>query len=372
MGRGRWRRDLAALGVAFAALAATPARAEITVAIIGPWSANLSYAAIGTLRGSELVLQTLNAGGGLLGQRLRSVRIDDGCNPAQAEAAVKVAIASHPVVTMGGACAPGAIRISQLLAGAGIVQLVPNVPQEELSEAGIATVFRTSGRSDREGAFTAAAIAQRWPGRRIAIADDGEPHWHEGADAVAAGLTQRGIAPALRTGFAPNRPSYAEFVQEMKAKGIELLYLNGLPPDMGVIVRESAAAGLAAQIVVSRNGRLEVFRQTAGQSVEGVFCVDRRDWTEHALADPVLAAEKAGGADINVFVASAYAALKIWSEAVIAAGSFEAPAVAAAMRSRVFRTALGPLAFDGKGDLAPESEEWTLYRWRDGLAEPVE
>jgi branched-chain amino acid transport system substrate-binding protein len=371
MAPSRWRRRIALLALACVGFAA-PAAAEVTIAIIGPWSANLSYAASGTLRGAELMVESLNAGGGLLGQRLRTVQIDDGCNPGQAEAAIKLAVANHPVAAMGGACAPGAIHISQLLAAAGILQLVPNVPQEELSEAGVATVFRMTGRSDHEGSFTAGHIARRWAGRRIAIADDGEPHWHEGAEAVAAGLARQGVPVALRTRFAPNRPSYAELVREVADKGIELLYLNGLPPDMGVIVREMAAAHLATEIVASRDVRIEVFRQAAGRSLEGVYFVDRRDWTDFALADPILAAEQARGGDVNVFLASAYVSLQIWSEGVAAANSFAAPAVAAAIKSRRFATALGTLAFEANGDLTPESEGWTFYRWHDGAAERLD
>jgi branched-chain amino acid transport system substrate-binding protein len=367
----RRRRCLAASVFTLALFVAAAASAEVTIASIAPWSTYRPYAALGSLRGTELKLEALNATGGLLGQKLRNIQIDDGCNAAQAEAAVKLAIASRPVLAMGGACSAAGIDIAKLLAGARILQIVPNAPTQMMTEVGIPTIFRMTARGDSEGAFAAALIAGRWADRRIAIADDGEANWHEAAAGVAAGLDQRHIPHVAMTRFAPNQPSYPELIHELQDARIELLYLNGLPPDLGVIVREIAAARLKLQIVTGRNGKVDAFRQTAGAAAEGIFVSERREWLETALADPVLAAEKMAGGDINGFVGGAYAAIAMWAEAVQASGSFDAAAVAAALKSRRFATIFGDLAFDAKGDLMPECEQWAWYRWHDGNMEPV-
>jgi branched-chain amino acid transport system substrate-binding protein len=364
-------RRIAGLVAGLAMLATAQASAEVTIASIAPWSTYRPYAALGSLRGTELKLEAVNEAGGLLGQKLRNIQIDDGCNAEQAEAAVKLAIAGRPVLAMGGACSPAAIDIAKSLATAGILQIVPNAPSQKMTEAGIATILRMTARGDSEGAFAASFIARRWPQRRIAVADDGEANWHESVEALAAGLAQRKIPTVLALRFDPNKPSYAELVRELRDKRIELLYLSGLPPDMGVIVREIGAAGLPMQIVTNRNGKVDAFRQTAGAAAEGIFVSERRDWLDTALADPVLAAEKRSGGDINVFVGGAYAAMTVWAEGVQAAGSFDAAAVAAAVKSRRFSTILGDIAFDAKGDLTPESQQWIWYRWHEGKMEPV-
>src|SRR5690349_20043167 len=86
-----------------ALLAARGATAEIIIANIAPWSSERPYSALGTLRGTELALDAVNAAGGLLGQRLRNVQVDDGCNAEQARAAAKLAVASRPALVVGGA-----------------------------------------------------------------------------------------------------------------------------------------------------------------------------------------------------------------------------------------------------------------------------
>jgi branched-chain amino acid transport system substrate-binding protein len=367
-----WNAGFALCMVALVAgLGVSRAVAEISIASIAPWSTFRPDTALGLLRGTELMIESLNAAGGLLGQRLRNSQIDDGCDAVQAQAAVKLAISAHPVLVIGGACSRAAPQISKELAVAGILQILPNAAAQTMTEAGIATLLRVTARPDHEGAFVAALIAGNWAGRRVAVADDGNVNWHEAAVAVATGLRGRGLAPVLETKFRPNQPSYTEFTRELAAQRIDLLYVAGRPTDMGLIAREIAAARLTVQIVAGRNAKEEGFRQMAGSAADGILFAERRDWTGLALSDPNLAAEKARGGDLNVFLVSAYTATKVWAQAVAAAGTFDAAAVAEAAKSRRFATPLGDLAFDRKGDLTPESEAWSWYRWHDGLVEAV-
>ena len=350
-------------------LGATGASAEVIVANIAPWSSNRPYSALGTLRGTELAIDAVNAQGGLLGQRLRNVQIDDGCNAEQGLASAKLAVASRPVLIMGGACSTAAIEIGRLLAEAGILQIVPNAASHEVMEVGIPTILRIAGRGANEGAFVARMIAGRWPDRRIGLSDDGSANWHEATAAVAAGLAQRGLTPVFSPRFQSGQRNYDGLVRELKNKRVELLYVNGVPPDLGLIVRDIRAAGLQMQIVTGRTANADAFVQTAGAAAEGVVFPDRPEWREAALADSVLAAEKAAGGEINVFVASAYVAMQVWIESVLVAGTFDAAAVAATAKSRSFSTFFGDLAFDAGGDLTAGSEQWTWYRWHEGHIE---
>jgi branched-chain amino acid transport system substrate-binding protein len=352
-------------------LAGATASADVTVANIAPWSSNRPYSALGTLRGTELALEAVNAAGGLLGQKLRNAQIDDGCNSEQGLAAAKLAVASRPVLVMGGACSPAAVEIGRILAAAGILQIVPNAASHKVMEVGIPSILRMAGRGDNEGAFTASFIASRWADRRIAIIDDGSANWREASAAVAAGLERRGIRPALSARFESGRRNYDGLVRTLREQRIEMLYMNGIPPDLGLIARDIAGAGLKLEIVSGRTANADTFVQTAGAAADGILFPDRRDWRDAALADPILAAEKAAGGEINVFVLSAYVAMQVWVEAVTAAGSFDAAAVAASAKSRSFSTIFGDLAFDAHGDLTPESEQWTWYRWRGGKMEPL-
>ena len=356
---------------ALVAFGAPAAAAEVAIVSIAPWSTFRPDTAFGVLHGTELVIDAVNAAGGLLGQELRNVPIDDGCDPVQAEAAAKIAVSSKPVLAVGGACSTAAGHVSQLLAAAGILQILPNAAAMTMTQAGIGTLFRMTARPDHEGAFAGELIAARWRDRRIAVLDDGSVNWHEAAGAVVAALRQHGIEPVLATTFKPNQPNYNALVQTLKEARATLLYVTGRPSDMGLIAHEIEAAGLALQIVGGRNAGVAAFLQTAGAAAEGLLFTERHDWIEDALADPVLAAEKERRGDLGIFVVSAYAGVKIWVEAVQATQSFDAATVAQAIKQRHFVTALGDIAFDENGALTPQSEAWSWHRWHGGRIEPA-
>ena len=64
-----------------------------------------------------------------------------------------------------------------------------------------------------------------------------------------------------------------------------------------------------------------------------------------------------------------YAAVKVWAEAAAKAKSTDAAAVAAALRSGTYDSAVGPLAFDQKGDI--KNPVYDIYVWKDGKSYPA-
>jgi branched-chain amino acid transport system substrate-binding protein len=63
--------------------------------------------------------------------------------------------------------------------------------------------------------------------------------------------------------------------------------------------------------------------------------------------------------------------VQLWAQAVEQVGSFDAGAIAGALRSNQFDTVLGRIGFDAKGDVTGyEPFVWDI--WKDGKYAPVE
>ena len=353
-------------------LLARAAEAEVTIVLVAPSSGIVPYVTTETLRGIDLAIAGLNESGGLLGQKLTDRLVDDACDAGQAPSAAKLAISIAPVLVIGGDCSSAGIAVGRSFAAAGILQMVANSPSQTITEAGIATLFRMTPRAEREGAFTGTRIATFGRDRRIAIADDGNANWHETAMAVAASLKQRGIEPVLMTQFGRNRPRYDALVGQLAAGRIELLYVEGTPADMGNLVRQIGDAALAPQIVTGRNATTPAFLEQAGAAADGAMLPQMLGHMVATWPEPVLAAEQAAGRAVGPLAATSFAGMTVWSQAVAMAGSFDAAKVASIIKSRRFRTAIGDLAFDERGDLTPDSVQWRWYRWRSGRVEPAE
>ena len=60
--------------------------------------------------------------------------------------------------------------------------------------------------------------------------------------------------------------------------------------------------------------------------------------------------------------------LKVWADAATKAKSTDAAAVAAALRSGTFESAVGPLTYDNKGDI--KNPVYDIYVWKGGKSYP--
>jgi branched-chain amino acid transport system substrate-binding protein len=82
------RRSVAALIIAFAAAFGWPARTEILIGVAAPMTgATNAWFGEQVERGAALAVADLNAEGGVLGQQVRLITVDDYCDPEQAVAA---------------------------------------------------------------------------------------------------------------------------------------------------------------------------------------------------------------------------------------------------------------------------------------------
>ena len=74
---------------ALAAVLSCPARAEVLIGVAGPMTGKLAWTGTQLKRGAEVAVADINAAGGVLGQQVRLITVDDFCDPEQAVAAAQ-------------------------------------------------------------------------------------------------------------------------------------------------------------------------------------------------------------------------------------------------------------------------------------------
>ena len=73
----------------------------VRVAVEGPMSGAQSSTGLDMWRGAELLANKINASGGVHGEHLQLVQIDDQASPSKAAAAAHRAIGQHVVAVIG-------------------------------------------------------------------------------------------------------------------------------------------------------------------------------------------------------------------------------------------------------------------------------
>lgn len=362
--RGAW--ILAALAL----VAANGGRADVVIGFSTPLTGPHAWVGEPHLAGTELALADLNAKGGVLGEPLALVLVDDGCSPELAPLAAEKLASEAVAVAFGATCSGAAIAAAEAYGRAGILMIESGATNPQLTEGSAGHVFRIVGRDDRQGAMAGDYLADRWSGSRIAIVHDGSAFGLGLAEQVKKRLNQRGISEALFAAYQPGALDYSNLLDQLRAASIEVLYLGGYSPDTGLIIRQARDRAYDVQLVSGDSLSTGEFWFVAGPAGEGTLFTSFGDPTHEPGAAEVLARLQQHLQQPNERAVYSYAAVQVWAQAVEKAGTLEPWAVAAALRANCFDTVLGTIGFDAKGEVTGY-EPFVWYVWQGGNYRPV-
>jgi branched-chain amino acid transport system substrate-binding protein len=340
------------------------AEADQVIAVAGPMTGLQSTNGIDFAGGVELAIDDINAKGGLLGEKLTYITVDDACEPDQAEAAAQQIVSNLPAVVIGHSCSSCSIRAAPLYAKAHILQITPASTNPALTEMGIDTVFRMLGRDDNQGRTIARRLETAWPHGRIAVLDDGQLYGQGLAGTVRSELESRGIRPLIDESFPSGAQSYDGIVRRMADAKIEAVFIAASPLDAGVIAREVAAAKLRIAILAGDALIAPSFWAAAGEAgAEAVIFTFAPNPLDLPAGKALVELAHRRAMDLGGTAVLTYASVQVWAEAVQQVNSFDAAKVAAALHLGQFNTIIGEVRFDAKGDVLGAPGEWLWYRW---------
>ncbi len=338
------------------------ARADILLGVAGPLTGQ--YASLGQqmLTGAQAAVDDMNAKGGLDGQSLRVISLDDGCDNRKAEAVAQQLIDAKVAGVIGHYCSNAALAAGRLYDKAGIVMLAPVASLPSLTTSGLSMVIRLAARDDLQGAFAAKRIMEKRANAKIAVLVDGtEPNKAIATSFVAA----LGKSPALTLEFKPDAQDFSALVSQMKAVGIDVAYFACGASDAGHISAQAAKAGLqmlryGPDALVS-----DLFGEAAGPSSEGMLASFPMDPQLPVQSRGVVSALKLAGQSADGATLPAYAAVQAFAAAAKATHVVDGGAISGWLKSgATVETVEGNLTFDKNGDATPPRFSW--YVWNSG------
>jgi branched-chain amino acid transport system substrate-binding protein len=360
------------LGAVLAVGAATSsAQADVRIGAAGPLTGTMAWFGEQHERGVALAVAELNEAGGLLGQPIELVAVDDYCDGEQGAAAARKLIADKVVFVAGHLCSGAAIPASALYREAGIIMISGTATNPKLTEQGFRHVFRVVNRDSEQARLAADHLAERWANAKIAILHDGTVYGRDLAEATKQHLNQRGVVEAQFGEITPGLPDYSDTVAGLQAAAIEVLFYGGYTAEAALLARQSHDRDYDLELLGGDNLNGEYFLQVAGPGAKGVRFVSMADPRRHEAAAPVVAKFRAEGYEPEGFTLYGYAVVQVWAQAVEKAGTFDAAAVGEVLHENDFDTVLGRLGFDDKGDVTGV-DSFIWYVWSDSGYHPVQ
>ena len=191
------RRLIVVAIVMFAAALGGQARAEILIGVAGPLTGKEAWFGEQMERGAALAVADLNAAGGVLGEPVELIAVDDFCDPEQAVAAAKKLVSDGVVFVAGHFCSGASITASEVYSAAAVLMISPTSSNPLLTELGRANVFRVIYRDDAAGVMAGNYLADHWTDKKIAILHDDTAFGRGVADLTKEQLNRRGLREAI-------------------------------------------------------------------------------------------------------------------------------------------------------------------------------
>ncbi len=348
-----------------AALQATTALADITVATVGPITGSLAALGEQYKRGAEMAVADINAAGGINGEKLVLEIGDDACDPKQAVAVANQMASKGVKFVAGHLCSGSSIPASKVYEEEGMLQITPASTNPKFTDEGGWNVARVCGRDDAQGLVAGNFMAKNFAGKKVAVVDDKSAYGKGLADETAKAMKAAGLEPAIAESINPGEKDYSALVSKLKDAGVDAIYFGGYHPEGALILKQLREQGSKAQMLSGDSMNNVEFWTIAGEAAEGMiftFAPEPRNFPE---AKELVAKFKAAGYDPEGYTLYTYAAFQMYAQAAAATKGTDNKALAEWLRGgNEMKTVLGNLKLDAKGDLVGAKYVW--YKFSKG------
>ncbi|MDR2450977.1 MAG: branched-chain amino acid ABC transporter substrate-binding protein [Candidatus Accumulibacter sp.] len=350
-------------GCGLLSLLAAAAHAEHLVAIAGPMSGQYASAGDQIRKGAEMAVADINAGGGVLGEKLKLEIGDDACDPKQAVSVANTMVNKKIVFMHGHWCSSSTIPASDVYAESQIPMVTVST-NPQVTQRGLPNLFRIMGSDDQQGIVAGGYLAEKFKDRKIAVVDDKSAYGKGLADEMAKAMEAKGVRIALRESITAGEKDYSSLVSKMKSAGIEVMAYGGYHTEVALILRQAQQARLDLTVMGGDTMTNAELVTAAGPAANRVLFTFSPDPRKNPGAADVVRRFREAKVEPEGYVLVAYAAMQLFAQATEQAGSVKYADLEKAVRNGSFDTVIGRLSFDAKGN--NREPGFVVYQWKDG------
>ncbi len=360
----RFTPMVAALGLAAGMMLSATASADtIRIAVAGPYTGALTQYGDMVKEGVDTAIELINSSGGVLGNQLEAVVIDDACEPKQGPVVANRVVNEEIHYVVGHVCSGATIAATPVYNNEGVVMVTPSATAPAVTDGkNYETIFRTIGRDDQQGPAAAEFIRTKIKPKAVAVLHDKQSYGQGIAQAVKNDLEKNGIKVVLFEGINAGDSDYSAIITKLKSSGADFVYYGGYHPEMGLLLRQGAEQSIQAKFMGPEGVGNPDINAIAGPAVEGLLLTLPADFTTNPDNKAVVDAFKAQGRDAGgAFQLTAYSAVEAIANAIEGAGADDPSKVAAWLHANSVKTPIGEISWNDQGDL--NDFKFDVFTW---------
>jgi branched-chain amino acid transport system substrate-binding protein len=340
----------------------------IKLGVAGAHSGDLASYGLPTVKAAELVVNEINAKGGILGRQVELLIEDDVCKPEVATNTATKLVSNGVHVVLGHICSGATKAALGIYKGSNIVLMSPSATNPSLTQSGdYPNFFRTIASDDAQARLEVDFALDVLKLKKIAVLHDKGDYGKGLAESAREFVIKSGRAElVLYEGITPGAVDYSAIVQKIRQSGAEAVIFGGYHPEASKLVMLMRKKKMDTIFISDDGVKDDTFIKVAREFAEGVYATGPKDVSSNPLAIHANDSHKEiYKSDPGAFFLNAYAAAQALLNAVEKAGSTDYAAVAKALRTADVDTPLGKIRFDERGDAIGVG--FSMYRVKDGM-----
>ena len=332
----------------------SPFAAEsIKLGVAGAHSGDLASYGLPTVKAAELVVNAINAKGGVLCRQVELLVEDDVCKPEVAANTAAKLVSQNVSAVIGHICSGATKAALGIYRDARIIVISPSATNPDLTQSGqYPNFYRTIASDDTQARLEVDFAMGKLKVKKIAVLHDKGDYGKGLAEFAKKFIDDsRQAAVVLFEGVTPGAVDYSAVVQKIKRSDAEAVIFGGYHPEASMIVSQMRKKNMKIPFISDDGVKDDTFIKVAQKYAEGVYATGPKDTTKNPLAIASIEAhKKAHGADPGAFFLNAIAATQSILNAIEKAGSTNYDAVGKALQTQFVETPLGKIKFDKRGD----------------------
>jgi branched-chain amino acid transport system substrate-binding protein len=305
------------------------------------------------LTGAELAVEQANAEGGVNGEMVELVVLDDQASPKQAGPVATKMIEQQGVKVGVSGSYSGATRAAAgVYQAAGVPYIAAYAVHPEITRAG-EYVFRTSFVGEVQGRAGAKLLGDMMGKKKVVLITLKNDFGKSLAAGFKEAAGQFGVEIVNEYEYGIKDRQFGPIVSKVKADGPDAIYASGYFFTAGPLVSQLRAAGVQVPVIGQEGYDSEKFIEIAGPASEGVIITTSldRDSDAPATKDFIEAFEKKAGFGADMVAASAHTAVRIAIAALRQAGVDDPKALRDAIAGSKLEASTGMISFNDLGEV---------------------
>jgi len=340
----------------------------IKIGVAGPHSGDLASYGLPSVNAAKLVVEQINAKGGINGKKIELLVEDTVCKPEVATNTATKLVSDGAQLVLGGICSGATKAALPIYMDAGILVMSPSATNPPLTQSGdYPNFFRTIAPDDAQAQLDVDFALGKLGYTKIAVVHDKGDYGKGFAEFAKKFLEDSGKAEVvLFEGVTPGAVDYSAIVQKIKKSGAQAVIFGGYHPEASKIVTMMKKKRLKIDFISDDGVKDITFIKVAGESAEGAYASGPQDSSSNPLSQAAVAAhKKAFNADPGAFYVNAYSAMLAMVNAVEKAGSTDLAKLKKVLQSEKVDTPLGAISFDERGDAIGVG--FSVYQVKNGV-----